>query len=204
VSTVECDDIEIACSGRTHRIGFRGGRITALDHTPQEITRERALGVLGGPAAVCVSAVDAWSRNPRRVVYGQRASDELPAELARLRTHAVLAQYHGDTDELVRLLDAGIDPHGIRAADGGPLHRLSRVDGVLARLLAAGLDINEVNERGDTPLRRALMDEASDDLIRAMVAAGAAFGPHQPRLEFRRRLEAIASRSGSPDMAPSG
>jgi hypothetical protein len=217
VCTVECDDIEVTCTGRAHRIGFRAGRITALDHTPQEITRERTLGVLGGPAAPCVSVLDAWSRAPRRV-FGLPPQDDLPPALARLRAHAVLALYHGDTDEIVRLLEAGIDPHGMRDIAGGPLHRLARVDGLrlLPRLLAAGLDINEVPEWGYRPLRSALAEQADDDVILAMLAAGAEFGPQRPRREYRTRLEAIASGNGltsgsasvagtgSPDLAPPG
>jgi hypothetical protein len=208
VSTMDCGDVEVTCADKAHLIGFRAGRITALDHTEVELDRERALAGLGGPVAACVSILDAWPRPPRRPGYGAPERDELPAKLAWLRAHASLALCHADTDEVLRLLDAGIDPRGLRDTHGGPLHRLARVDGLrlLARLLDAGLDINEVTEWGDTPLRAAVADEADDELIRTLLAAGGHIGRHPPRREHRARLDAIAgaTRSGSPDLAPPG
>jgi hypothetical protein len=111
------------------------------------------------------------------------------------RADALAAAWHGDTDEVVRLLDAGIDPRGILDRTGNIAHRLATMDGlrVLPLLVAAGMDLNQQNAEGETPLRRVLADGGPDELIRAMVAAGAGIGGGQLRTLHHKRLAAIMS-----------
>src|SRR5262249_34957395 len=52
----------LRCGGRWHRIALRDGRITALDHTDDELQRERVMRALGGPVPRCVTFVDDWSQ----------------------------------------------------------------------------------------------------------------------------------------------
>jgi hypothetical protein len=168
-STVDVGSpVPVRCAGRAHRVAWRSGRLEPLDHPAEEVARERALRALGGPVPACVAAADAW-----------RAGGDLPEPLDRLREHGLTAVLHGHADELVRLVDAGIDPRGLRDERGrGPLHllaRMSDVDGpaVLARLLAEGLDLAERDEDGESPLARIVADGGAPELVRALLRAGA-------------------------------
>jgi len=116
----------------------------------------------------CFTVLDAWQGG---------ATSRLPGQLRRLRVHGLTAVMHGRTDELLRLLDAGISPAGIidRWASG-PLDHLAKMDDPLAllpRLLAAGLELNARNRNGRTPLGGVLFDGGSAQLVRAMLDAGA-------------------------------
>jgi hypothetical protein len=186
--------LPVQCGDPRHRIGFRHHRIEALDHEANDLTRERAIAALGAPARACVAAIDAW-RSPvpmghkGQVVEAMSARHSaMPPTLAALLRHALNAVAHGNTEELARLLDAGLDPYGVRDSVGrGLLHHLGKLppedasdaSGLLGPLVAAGLDLNEAV--GDSPLRTVLNDGGSSRLVHAMIDAGAAAVPAQPR-----------------------
>jgi ankyrin repeat protein len=166
-STVDTLTVPVRCRGVWHRVGWRDGRVEPRDHTPEEAQRERVMRSLGGAVPQCFTVTETWQ--------GQ-VSGRLPRDLRELRHHGLSAIAHGDTDELVRLLDLGVDPIGLRDRWGrGPLHHLAKVDGtaVLGRLLAAGLDINAADGKGRSPLGTVLFDGGSAALVRAMLDAGA-------------------------------
>jgi len=166
--TVDTADVRVRCRGRWHRIGWRDGRLALLDHTDEEGAREQVMLALGAAVPACFAVGEAWpGRRPGR----------LPKALRRLRSHALHVVMHGRGDELHRLLDAGIDPAGLRDRwAGNLLHHLAKLDDplpFLPRLLAAGLDINERNQRSRTPLVSVLFDGGPATLVRAMLEAGA-------------------------------
>ncbi len=163
------EGFRVRCGGVWHRMACRDGRLTPLDHSAQEIVREQTMSALGGRIPPCAAVVTAWR---------QRAPGRIPRVLRQLGHHAILAAAHARADEVLRLLDAGLDPSGLRDGDGRGLpHFLGRLDdlgeAVLARLLAAGLDINARDQRGLTPLACARMDGGTANLLDAMVRAGA-------------------------------
>jgi hypothetical protein len=168
--TVDGAVVRVRCRGQWHRIGWRGGRVTPADHPAEEVERERVLRSLGGQVPGCITVTDMW----RGTETGR-----LPAALRDLRFHGMASILHGNAGELLRIMDTGIDPAGIRDRwRRGPLHhlvKLAAADGpaLLHRLLAAGLDINERDVKGRTPLGWVLFDGGSAALVRAMLDAGA-------------------------------
>ncbi len=159
--------VRVRCRGEWHHIGWRGGRVTAMQHTEEEAKRERVIRSLGGAVPACFTVTDTW----RGTVSGR-----LPRAMRKVRAHVLTVLTHGRTELLVRLLDEGLDPTGIH--DGsrrGPLHHLAKFDGepLLRRLLDAGLDINARDLRGGTPLAQVLSDGGGASLVRAMLDAGA-------------------------------
>jgi hypothetical protein len=166
--TVDGADLTVECAGRVHRIGWRAGHITALDHSQQEFTRERALGALGAERVRCVVIVDTWRGRDR---------GELPGQLRGLRDHGLAVVWHGDADAFREILDAGVDPRGLRDSQGhGPLDRLAHLPdpiALLGRLLDAGLGLATQDTMGRTPLANVLADGGSAELVRAMLDAGA-------------------------------
>lgn len=166
-SIVEVAPVPVRCRGVWHRVGWRDGRTEPLDHTPEETQRERVMRSLGGEVPRCFTVTESWQG---------RVSGRLPRQLRDLRHHGLSVLAHGDTDELVRLLDLGIDPIGLHDRwQRGPLHHLAKVDGptVLGRLLAAGLDVNARDGNGRTPLGSVLFDGGSAVLVRSLLDAGA-------------------------------
>lgn len=168
VPSVDGVSVAVRCRGVWHRVGWRDGRTAALNHTPEEEQRERVMRSLGGQAPACFTVAETWRGT---------AAGRLPAALRRLRAHGLSAIQHGNTDEFLAVLDAGVDPAGLRDRWGrGPLHLLARMpDGVslLPRLLAAGLTLADRDLRGRTPLGCVAFDGGSAALIRAMLDAGA-------------------------------
>jgi len=158
-----------------HRVGWRGGRVEAVDHQPEEAQRERVIRTLGGEVPRCFTVAESWQG---------RVDDRLPRRLRELRHQVLSAIRHGDIDELNRWLDLGIDPAGLRDRwNRGPLHLLAKVvpvaggdrsgPALLGRLLASGLDINGKDGKGRGPLGCVLFDGGSAELVRAMLDAGA-------------------------------
>lgn len=189
--TVDSHDVRVRCQAQWHRVGWRDGRTRYLDHTEEEAAREQVMRSLGGPVPACFTVTDTWRG---------KLTDRLPGPLRRLRSHAMRTVMHGRSDELRRLLDAGVDPVGIvdrwasnpldhlakfgsgsslAGAEPEPddsLRKLREWDDpleLLPLLLAAGLDINARNSKGRTPLGGVLFDGGSAALVRAMLDAGA-------------------------------
>jgi hypothetical protein len=102
--TVDGSDLRIRCRGVWHRVGWRDGHITAFDHDTDELERERTMRSLGGATVPCLRAVDTWlGRTPGKP----------PRRLRALRALAMLALVHRNTDEVIRILDAGVDLAGL-------------------------------------------------------------------------------------------
>jgi hypothetical protein len=169
-------DMRVRCGEVWHRIGWRGGRLVAVEHPPDDLRRERTIGALGAQVRGCAKVVSwADSTDHRRPIR----------PLRRLFRHALLAARHGDGDELARLLDLGIDVTTIHDRNGATLlHHLAKVDGgtnghpatavallLLDRLLAAGLDANALVLGHGTPLVYMRKDGASAALLQAMLSA---------------------------------
>ncbi|MFC9096206.1 hypothetical protein [Streptomyces sp. NPDC057072] len=54
----------VECRGALHRIGLVDGRLSALDHDPDEIRREELLAALAGAPLPCLRAIDEAHRRP--------------------------------------------------------------------------------------------------------------------------------------------
>ncbi|MEV0729338.1 ankyrin repeat domain-containing protein [Polymorphospora sp. NPDC050346] len=161
---VERPVIRIRCGGQWHPVRVTGARITTLEHSEREIDREFTLAVLGGPIGGCAAAVRAFRTGAKPV----------PKDLRRIRQDLFALAFHGDTDTLLAIVAAGLDP-GLRDSDGGTLmHWLHHLDHrrALPVLLAAGLAVTDHDRNGDTPLHRAAASGAAD-VVAALVEAGA-------------------------------
>ncbi|MGW7123523.1 ankyrin repeat domain-containing protein, partial [Streptomyces sp. NPDC054901] len=81
---------------------------------------------------------------------------------------------NGDAPAVPALLDAGVDPWVRDAKGRGLLHLLPLLDHeeLLPRLLDAGLDLEDEDAAGSTPLGSAVHDGGSASLVRALIAAG--------------------------------
>ncbi|GIJ51180.1 hypothetical protein Val02_80660 [Virgisporangium aliadipatigenens] len=160
--------VRVRCGTGWHSVELGHGPVRHPDHTAEEITRERVLGSLGGPVIGCVAATRAWER-PGRV----------PRVVRQLRHQAILAARHGDTDALVRLLDAGLDPRiVITRQQRTLLHLLACLDrerapALVRRLVDAGLDVDATDSHERTPLHAVLLDGGSAALVDALLDAGA-------------------------------
>ncbi|MFD5425801.1 hypothetical protein [Streptomyces sp. NPDC127084] len=65
VAETESDDPHrVECRGEVHRIALRDGVLTAVDHDPDQLSREELLVALGGPPLACLRAIDAVHRSP--------------------------------------------------------------------------------------------------------------------------------------------
>jgi hypothetical protein len=160
--------VRIRCGGAWHPVVWDGGRLST-PHTDEERRREDALRALGGEVHGCFAAERAW---------GDR-SVRLPRRLEEQRRDLLMRMLHGDLAGVTALLDAGVDPR-VRDAHGRSLlHLLPCADwrpgwpDLLARLLAAGLDVDDRDGVGRTPLHAAVHDDGSPELVRALLAAGA-------------------------------
>ncbi|NEC68623.1 ankyrin repeat domain-containing protein [Streptomyces sp. SID9727] len=156
--------VRVRCRGDWHEVRFRDG---ALDspHTAQEHQRESALRAFGGAVTGCFAVEHACRTGVGR----------LPQALAAQRRDLFLRAQHGDTEGVLALLDAGVDP---RVRDGGKhtlLHVLPLLDHtvLLPRLLAAGLDLEARDHRERTPLSVAVSGRGTAELVRDLLDAGA-------------------------------
>jgi ankyrin repeat protein len=136
-----------------------------IPHSDEERRRESAVAALGGRVAGCFAVVAGW-------LFG---TDRLPRRLREQRRDLMQRALHGDVDGVTALLDAGIDPHVRDHRRRTLLHLMPHLHdpGLLARLLAAGLDVNARDIDGLTPLFAAVHGMGGAELIRALVAAGA-------------------------------
>ncbi|WP_116245800.1 ankyrin repeat domain-containing protein [Nocardiopsis sp. FIRDI 009] len=156
--------VRIRCQGAWHEVAFTGGELR-LPHTREEEDREAALQALGGRGAGCFAAREAWRTGRGR----------LPRALRAQRRDLLRRIQHGDVPGVLRLLDAGVDPCVCDRLGRTPLHLLYRIDheDLLPRLLAAGLDIEALDEEERTPLFTAIAEHGSERLVRDLVEAGA-------------------------------
>ncbi len=129
--TVDDSDFLVRCHGVWHRVGWAAGHITARDHAPEELARERVMRGLGGGTRGCASVTDVWLGHAR---------GRPPRRRRDLRTHAMTAVDHGNTEELLRILDAGLDPCRPAGPGGARIHaapyglwRLSTIDVIVLR-----------------------------------------------------------------------
>ncbi|MFC4039680.1 ankyrin repeat domain-containing protein [Dactylosporangium siamense] len=160
--------VTIDCGGRTHRLAARDGRWHPLDHEPGHVARETVLAALGGPIDGCADALLHWQA-------GGQGLRMLPPPVQHLHDELWMRVHHGDTDGVLRLLDAGLPP-AVERNGATLMHALRSLDHarVLPRLLALGLDVNARTRSGATPLHTALAHpEAGTDLIAALLRAGA-------------------------------
>ncbi|WP_203927070.1 ankyrin repeat domain-containing protein [Virgisporangium ochraceum] len=178
------DAVRVRCGGGWHRIGWRDGRVDALDHAPEEAARERTMRALGGTVPACFEVATAWVGVGGTAGWASERPDDvgrLPRRLRRLRRDAFAAIDHGDTAAFLDLLDAGTDPTGLRnRRHRTPLHLLAHLDGpgvdiaaLVRRLVDAGLDLDAADAFGRTPLCTAVFDGAPATLVRALLDAGA-------------------------------
>ncbi|MER6253255.1 ankyrin repeat domain-containing protein [Streptomyces sp. NPDC001584] len=155
--------VRVRCRGGWHEVRSRGG-VLDVPHTPEEQQRERAMRAFGGAVSGCFAVQQSWTTGEGR----------LPRALRAQRHELFLRIQHGDTPGVVALLDAGMDPR-IRDARGrGLLHTLHLLDHkvLLPRLLAAGLDLEALDNGQRTPLLSAVNWGGSADLVRDLLAAG--------------------------------
>ncbi|WP_051941633.1 hypothetical protein [Phaeacidiphilus oryzae] len=82
------DPLLVDCRGVEHRVALVGGRLTALDHGPEEIRREELLAALSGRPLPCLDFID----------RAHRAPEELADIRERLR--------HGDTSGALAVVEA--------------------------------------------------------------------------------------------------
>ncbi|SBT40196.1 ankyrin repeat domain-containing protein [Micromonospora auratinigra] len=158
------DEFRVRCGGDWHLLRIRGAHLVATRHDEAEIARELLLARLGGPIGGCAGAVRAWRTGAKPV----------PKEIRRHRAHLLTRVFHGDTDSVLALVGAGLDPD-LRDPTGGTLlHSLSHLDHARALpvLLAAGLDVHATDGEGRTPLQRASAAGAPE-VVAALVDAGA-------------------------------
>lgn len=155
--------VRVRCRGEWHEVRSLDGRL-CIQHTDEEVRRERALHAFGGPVAGCFAAQQAWTSGTGR----------LPRALREQRREFFSRVQHGDTAEVLRLLDAGIDPHLRDARQRTLLHLLHLLDHevMLPRLLNAGLDLEARDHHQRTPLHVAV-GEGPVALVRALLDAGA-------------------------------
>ncbi|GHJ48745.1 hypothetical protein Cs7R123_60870 [Catellatospora sp. TT07R-123] len=157
--------VAVRCRGAWHRVHNDAGLLRVLDHTPEEVLRERMMHGLGGRTAGCFAAEQSWHDGRGR----------LPRLLRAQRDDLMQRVLHGDTDGLLALLDRGMDPR-IRDGRGFTLlHHLRCLDHerLLPRLLAAGLHVDERDHRGRTPLHVAVGWVGTAALVKALLDAGA-------------------------------
>ncbi|MFD0683356.1 ankyrin repeat domain-containing protein [Actinomadura fibrosa] len=156
--------VRVRCLGEWHEVRSAGGRLRT-PHTARERERENAMRALGGAVTGCFAVEHAW----------RTAAGRLPRALREQRSDLFERAQHGDTEGVLRLLDAGMDP---RVRDGRRrtlLHCLHTLDHevLLPRLLDAGLDLEDRDHHERTPLHVAVGDHGTAALCRALVDAGA-------------------------------
>jgi hypothetical protein len=156
--------VRVRCRGEWHEVSSHDGDFH-IPHDEEEQRREAALQALGGATAGCFAAHRAWRTGTGR----------LPKALRDQREEIFARAQHGDTPGVIRLLDAGLDPHVRNARQRTLLHQVHLLDhrSLLPRLLAAGLDVNTRDRERRTPLFAAVFENGSVDVIQALLTAGA-------------------------------
>ncbi len=107
----------VACRGEQHRIALVGGRLTPLDHDPDEVRREDLLAQFGGTPLPCLRAIAEVTRDPA----------ELPDIRARLA--------HGDVTGALAAVESLLGPAAV--LPDGPLR--AALDDAAARRVTYGM-----------------------------------------------------------------
>ncbi|MEO3859341.1 ankyrin repeat domain-containing protein [Acrocarpospora sp. B8E8] len=156
--------VRVRCRGEWHEVCSGEGTLR-MPHREEEQRRERAMRALGGAVTGCFAVQHSWTSGIGR----------LPKALRDQRRELFLRVQHGDTPGVLRLLDAGVDPHVRNGRQRTLLHMLHLLDHeeLLPRLLAAGLDVEAKDQHQRTPLHVAVGDGGSAALVRGLRAAGA-------------------------------
>ncbi|MFB4318241.1 ankyrin repeat domain-containing protein [Actinomadura sp. 21ATH] len=153
----------VRCRGEWHEVSMRHGRLRVHSHSEEERRRESALKALGGRAAGCFAVRETWD-----------GRGFLPRGLREQRRELFRRVAYGDTEGVLRMLDAGHDPHTRDGNGRTLLHCLDSVhhEELLPRLLAAGVDLEARDALGRTPLLAAAWS-APAAAVRALLDAGA-------------------------------
>ncbi|TDD94775.1 ankyrin repeat domain-containing protein [Actinomadura rubrisoli] len=158
------EPVRVRCRGEWHEVRSGGGGLE-MPHSLDEQRRERALEALGGAVSGCFAVHRVWRTGKGR----------LPRGLREQRREVFLRVQHGDTEGVLALLDAGLDPFVRDGRKRTLMHQLYTMDHtvMLPRLLDAGLGLEDLDHHGRTPLHIAVGDHGSAALVRALVDAGA-------------------------------
>jgi len=141
----------------------------------------------GGPVTGCFAVQQAWASG----------AGWLPKTLRAQRREFFSHVQHGNTAEVLRLLDAGTDPHIRDGRQRTLLHLLALLDWatMLPRLLDAGLDLEARDHHQRTPFHVAVGD-GPVALVHALLDAGARTDVHDDEgkslpdfILFRQRKE---------------
>jgi hypothetical protein len=156
--------VRVRCGTVWHEVRIAGGRLETLAHDDREIDRELAFGGLGGVIGGCASAVRTWRSSRGR----------LPKKLRWQRGDFFRHALHGQTEDVLAMLDAGFDLTARDGAGAGLTHYLCRVDHgrLWPRLRTAGLPMDTRDHQGRTPLRYAV--ELQDEEVVALLLNGGA------------------------------
>jgi hypothetical protein len=158
--------VRVHCRGAWHWVRVVNGRIHAVDHTEEEERSEQMLRALGGTSSGCFAALQAWTEGTGR----------LPKRLRQARDDLLQRIFHGDTEYVRSMWEAGYVDARMRDARGWTLlHMLLYLDPepLLSLLLASGLPIDVREATGRTPLHVAVGNDGSPALARALYDAGA-------------------------------
>lgn len=141
---VDVTRVTVACTGGTHTLRMRRGRVELLDHDDASLARERALAALGATPAGCLGALDAWR-------LGQVG--DLPDGWAALHGLVRQAIADGDAELVTELLDEGVDLRTPDRHGRTLLHVAGRLpEPVVRRLIESGLSAAAADRSGQTPL----------------------------------------------------
>ncbi|MEV0610305.1 ankyrin repeat domain-containing protein [Polymorphospora rubra] len=157
-------EFRVRCGADWHQVLVVEGRIVTPWHTEWQIDRELLFAGLGGEIVGCAAAVRGFRTGAKRV----------PTEVRKIRRDLFALAFHGDTDSVLAIVAAGLDP-ALHDGEGGTLmHWLHHLDHrrALPALLAAGLSVAGQDNHGETPLHRAA-GSAATDVMGALVEAGA-------------------------------
>jgi hypothetical protein len=159
--------VRVRCQGAWHEVQLRD--CLRVPHTEVEQRRERAMRAFGGPVTGCFAVQQAWASG----------AGWLPKTLRAQRREFFSHVQHGNTAEVLRLLDAGTDPHIRDGRQRTLLHLLVLLDWatMLPRLLDTGLDLEARDHHQRTPLHVAVGD-GPVALVHALLDAGARTDVH--------------------------
>lgn len=107
----------------------------------------------------------------------EKSAEKDPEDLEKLveiAHHCFDLARQGETAALAVLIDAGV-PHSLTDAKGNSLVMLAAYHGnadTVAELARRGADVDQVNDRGQTPLAGAVF-KGEPEVVRVLVAAGA-------------------------------